>query len=93
MTPQQQNALNAAQIQHDVVRRNLTTALLQSSLSNQALIGVITTSDTARQAAGETIEFTDEAKILAGMVPGTSGLTVKGAVKIPNPVAPPGKNG
>ncbi len=93
MTPQQQNALNAAQIQHDMVRRNLTTALLQSSLSNQALIGVITTSDTARQSAGETIEYTDEAKLAAGMIPGTTGLTHKLGAKVPVPIAPPAKNG
>ncbi len=93
MTPQQQNALNAAQINHDAVRRNQTVALLQSSLSNQALIGVITASDTSRQASGETIEFTDEAKLSAGMIPGTSGLVLKAAVKIPAQVAPPPKNG
>ncbi len=93
MTPQQQNALNAAQIQHDMVRRNLTTALLQSSLSNQALIGVITASDTARQSAGETIEYTDEAKMAAGMIPGTTGLMQRFGVKIPSPVAPPSRNG
>ena len=93
MTPQQQNALNAAQIQHDVVRRNLTTALLQSSLSNQALIGVITTSDTARTAAGETIEWTDEAKLESGMIPGTSGTTKKLTKIVPAPIAPPAHNG
>ncbi len=93
MTPQQQNALNAAQIQHDMVRRNLTTALLQSSLSNQALIGVITASDTARQSAGETIEYTDEAKLAAGMIPGTTGLTYKPGAKVPVLIAPPTKNG
>ncbi len=93
ITPQQQNALNAAQIQHDMVRRNLTTALLQSSLSYQALISVITTSDIARQAAGETIEYTDESLLAAGMVPGTTGLAIKPGVKVPPSVAPRAKNG
>lgn len=95
MTPQQQNALNAAQIQHDMVRRNLTSALLTSSPGNQVLISIITTNDVVRQAAGETIEYTDEAKMLAGMIPGTTGLTLKngGSVKVPAPVAPPPKNG
>jgi len=40
MTPQQENAFNTTQIQHDTVRSNLMTALLQNSLSNQALITV-----------------------------------------------------
>ncbi len=93
MTPQQQNALNAAQIQHDMVRRNLTTALLTSSPSNQAIVGVIQASDTARQSAGETIEFTDEAKLASGMIPGTTGLMQRYGVKVPAPIAPPAKNG
>jgi hypothetical protein len=77
MTPQQQNALNAAQIQHDMVRRNQTVALLKSSLTNQPLIAVIQANDTARQAAGETIEYTPDALVYSGMIPGTVGLTTK----------------
>ncbi len=93
MTAQQQNALNAAQIAHDMVRRNQTVALLQSSLTNQAIIGVIQANDTIRQAAGETIEYTDDALVSSGMVPGTSGLSMKLSTKVPSPVAPRSKNG
>jgi hypothetical protein len=91
MTPQQQNALNAAQIQHDMVRRNLTGAL-QQNLSNEPLIQLVQTWDAARQAAGETIEYTPDALLAAGMIPGTAGLTAKSTTKVPTSVAPSAKN-
>ena len=79
------------------MRRNLTAAL-QDNLSNQGIITVITTMDTTRQAAGETIEFTPDALLSGGMIPGTTGLTVRAttpaaSVKVPAPVKPPKKNG
>jgi hypothetical protein len=97
LTANQQNALNAAQIRDDMVRRNLTAAL-QDNLSNQGIVGIINAMDTTRQAAGQTIEVTPDALLTGGMIPGTTGLTVKstttaGPVKVPSLVKPPKKNG
>lgn len=92
MTPQQQSAMQAAQIRFDCVRRNLTTALLQSSLSNQALIGVIQAGDAAATASGLSIPYTSEAKLAAGMIPGTVGLTIRPATKLVAIVAPVTRN-
>jgi hypothetical protein len=95
MTAQQQNALNAAQIAGDAVRRNLVWAL-QREPTNQAIINLIQASDTARQAAGQTIEYSPDALFQSGAIPGTAGLTtttVHGVpVKNTTTVAPPGKN-
>jgi hypothetical protein len=96
MTPQQQSANQAAQIRFDCVRRNQTTALLQSSLSNQALIGVIQAGDTAATAIGQSIPYTEEAKFAAGMIDGTAGLTISTvpypvALKVPPHIAPTSK--
>ncbi len=92
MTPQQQNALNAAQIQGDCVRRAMVFAVLKNGAGTPVVADIVA-SDTTRQAAGQTIEYTDEAKMAAGMVPGTTGLTQRFGVKVPAPIAPPAKNG
>ncbi len=92
MTPQQENALHAAQIQGDCVRRAMVWAVLGNGASTPVIADIVV-SDTARQAIGQTIEYTDEAKMAAGMIPGTTGLMQRFGVKIPSPVAPPSRNG
>ena len=99
MTADQQNKLNAAQIAGDTVRRAMAWAA-NANPANTAVLADIVASDAARVAAGQTIQWDSESKLAAGMIPGTSGLTVApapfggpGNVIVPaTHVAPPPKN-
>jgi hypothetical protein len=76
MTPAQENLLHQQQIQGDAARRAMAYAA-NSGPYSPLLLTDIANNDAARQAAGQTIEWDSESKLAAGMIPGTSGLTVQ----------------
>ncbi len=97
MTGIQENQLHQAQIQGDVIRRNMVNAFSHDPANTQ-LAKDIKSFDTARIAAGQTIEYSPSVLMATGAIPGTTGLALGTApngvaITVPTPTATPTKNG